>query len=273
MVSQLQLINLQTESLGLSQINREEKQMFALKYKSTPFGLLSDLDRMDQSDALLVKINTITGWVIPSGHLTDVLVDQFNKKFFESYPTVNPDEVEYAFRSAGTTVKDWGREMNLSLIDQVMIPYMEKRFEVSKIEDQEKTKLMLNSTATETTDEDMIYLWESTAQLVMKAGYPVDLVPSKPSLYDWAEKNGNIDITPEKKRDFFERACLSRHSMLSIAYEKNPHSLETKRELTEFNGMRERRAFAKPEMDRLQELAKKMVVYDMMKQGKAPNAL
>jgi len=259
--------------LGLSQINREEKQMFALKYKSTPFGILSEQQRMVYSDSLLVKINMITGWVIPGGDLTDVLVDQFNKKFFESYPTVNPDEVEYAFRSAGTTVKDWGREMNLSLIDQVMIPYMEKRFELSKIEDQEKTKLMLNSPSTETTDEDMIYLWESTAQLVMKGAYPVDLIPSKPSLYDWAEKNGNIEISVDDKKKFFERACLTRHSMLSMAYEKNPHSLETKRELAEFNGMRERRAFAEAEMGRLKELAKKMVVYDMMKQGKAPNAL
>jgi hypothetical protein len=255
--------------LGLSQINREEKQMYALKYKSTPFGALSETQRLAHSDGLLVKINAITGWVIPGGTLTDVLVDQFNKKFFESYPTVNPDEIEYAFRSSGTTIKDWGREMNLSLIDQVMIPYMEKRFELSKIEDQEKTKLMLQSAPIETTDEDFIYLWNSTAALVIKGFYPVDLIPSKPSLYDWMEKNGNLDVSKNDKVKFWERACLTRHGMLAKAYEQNPHSLETKRELNEFYKMREDKIYSESEHAYLTTLAKKMVIYEMMKQGKS----
>lgn len=178
--------------------------MYALKYKSGPFGLMSDRDRLLHSDGLLVKIHTITGWVIPGGILTDVLVDQFQKKLFESYPTVNPDEVEYAFRTYGTQIKDWGKEMNLSLIDQVMIPYLDKRFEVSKIEDQEKSKTMLNEPKQEVTDDEMIELWNLNAALVQKGGYYVDLIPSYPSLYDWADKNGNVSVTKEEKIEMVE---------------------------------------------------------------------
>jgi len=37
------------------------------------------------------------------------------------------DEIEYAFRQSGTTVRDWGKAMNLSLIDEVLIPYLGER--------------------------------------------------------------------------------------------------------------------------------------------------
>lgn len=60
-----------------------------------------------------------------------ILLDQFVKKLIESYPNVNPEEIEYAFRNYGTTVKDWGKSMNLSLIDEVMMPYLSDRKHLS----------------------------------------------------------------------------------------------------------------------------------------------
>ncbi|MEO7048319.1 MAG: hypothetical protein ABI091_23670, partial [Ferruginibacter sp.] len=66
-------------------------------------------ERCSWGRVLIAKIAAITGWVIPDGNMQDVLVDQFEKKMIESFPNVNPDEFEYAFRSEGTTVKDWGK--------------------------------------------------------------------------------------------------------------------------------------------------------------------
>lgn len=76
---------------------------------------------------LLLKIHVITGWTIPDSDLLVILVDQFQKKLVESYPDMNTDEIEYAFRQSGTTVKDWGKAMNLSLIDEVLLPYLGER--------------------------------------------------------------------------------------------------------------------------------------------------
>lgn len=81
--------------------------------------------------SLLLKIHVITGWVIPDAELLTILIDQFQKKMVESYPNTNPEEIEFAFRNNGTTVKDWGKAMNLALIDEVMIPYLQERHRIS----------------------------------------------------------------------------------------------------------------------------------------------
>lgn len=91
--------------------------------------------------ATLLKIHVITGWTIPKDDLLIILIDQFIKKLIEGYPNVNPEEIEYAFRNYGTTVKDWGKSMNLSLIDEVMIPYLEQRFELSRVEEQKAPQI------------------------------------------------------------------------------------------------------------------------------------
>lgn len=88
-----------------------------------------------QSKAILVRIHVITGWTLPTDSLLNVLVDQFQKKLIESYPLINSEEIEYAFRNYGTVVKDWGKSMNLSLIDEVLIPYMDERRKASEVEE------------------------------------------------------------------------------------------------------------------------------------------
>lgn len=93
--------------------------------------------------ATLLKIHVITGWTIPKDDLMKILLDQFIKKLVESYPNVNPVEMEYAFRNYGTTVKDWGKSMNLALIDEVMIPYMADRKHLShEVEERKETPPM-----------------------------------------------------------------------------------------------------------------------------------
>lgn len=84
---------------------------------------------------LLLKIHVITGWTIPGNELMIILVDQFSKKLTESYPALNADEIEYAFRQGGTVVEDWGKEMNLNLLDKVLIPYINQRLYVSAAEE------------------------------------------------------------------------------------------------------------------------------------------
>lgn len=110
--------------------------MIELKYKSAPIGKLENIESWGK--ALMVKIHIITGWVLPDQTLINIFTDQFTKKLTEEYAHLNIDEVEYAFRSTGTTVKDWGKSMNLALIDEVLRPYTAQRFEASAAEERAK---------------------------------------------------------------------------------------------------------------------------------------
>lgn len=105
------------------------------KYASKKFKFLSDVEIQFAAKNILLKIHVITGWVLPMVELMNVLVDQFVKKIKEDYAELNPDEMEFAFRSKGTTLKDWGKEMNLNLIDEIMLAYLDERFSVSKKEE------------------------------------------------------------------------------------------------------------------------------------------
>ncbi len=114
--------------------------MIQLKYASPRIGAMTETDVQQWGMALLLKIHVITGWVIPQGNLLNILTDQFQKKLVEDYSTLNTDEIEYAFRRSGTTIQDWGKSMNLNLVDQVLLPYLSKRSDVNVFEEKARYK-------------------------------------------------------------------------------------------------------------------------------------
>jgi hypothetical protein len=119
-------------------LQEPDKQIIAMKYQSPQIGTMDPDTLRRHTKALLLKIHVITGWVIEP-ELKDVLADQFRKHLIESYPNMNVDEIEFAFRKKGTVVKDWGKTFNLSLVDEVLIPYLEERKYAShEIEERKK---------------------------------------------------------------------------------------------------------------------------------------
>lgn len=112
-------------------LKQPEVEILRVKYQALQFGRLSDSNLWAYANATLIKIHVITGWTIPDNKLMDILLDQFIKKIKECYSDTNPEEFEYAFRNYGTTVKDWGKSMNLALIDEVMLPYLTDRKHLS----------------------------------------------------------------------------------------------------------------------------------------------
>lgn len=98
---------------------------------------MTDTEIKMWSKALVLKIHVITGWTIPSSdEILNILIDQFEKKLKENYGDLNHEEIEYAFRSQGTTIEDWGKAMNLNLLDKVLLPYLNNRFKISEVERQ-----------------------------------------------------------------------------------------------------------------------------------------
>lgn len=132
----------QTNSLTSSKqslaVLDEENVIIQKKYAAKQIRQMNDQELSLWPKALLLKIHVITGWVIPASDLLNILIDQFQKKLIEDYGNLNTEEVEYAFRKSGTVIKDWGKEMNLNLIDQVLIPYLQERIEASANEEKGK---------------------------------------------------------------------------------------------------------------------------------------
>jgi hypothetical protein len=123
-------------SRGLAlKLSDEDSRIINLKNSAKPVILLNKTELITHCEALLIRIHIITGWTIPGGNLLNVLVDQFQKKLIEDYPTFNAEEIEYAFRHSGTLVDDWGKTLNLNLIDKVLWPYELKRRRLSEEEE------------------------------------------------------------------------------------------------------------------------------------------
>lgn len=144
--------------------------------------------------ALLIKINIITGWSFPVNEdHQSILTDQFQKMLIEKYPTLNVDEMEYAFRN--NLAIDWGKNINLNLIDEVMQPYLDRRFEVSMKEQQVKTKPKELPTTEEISDEDFL----SSNKFVYHTSKKFQLVSAK--CYDILIKQGKLKRPEGEERE------------------------------------------------------------------------
>ncbi len=179
-----------SKELGLS-LMPEEEQVIDLKYKSKPFGGMTKDELFVSIHLLLTKIQVITGWDMPPNEKLDILIDQTARKFIESYPTVNADEMEYAFRNNGG-VQNWGKAMNLNLVDEVMTPYLQKRKELSRMEEEKKNRL-IELPAPEITDEEFI----ESVKISYKATKSWKIIPV--AAYNVLYKAGKINLTEEKK--------------------------------------------------------------------------
>lgn len=125
---------------GKSTTNDPDSKMLELKYASPQIYLMPEVQLYKECRTLLLKIHVITGWAIPSKEMMAILSDQFCKKLIESYGHLNTEEIEYAFRQYGTVIEDWGKEMNLNLLDKVLIPYLNQRLYISADEERKKEK-------------------------------------------------------------------------------------------------------------------------------------
>lgn len=213
------------------------------------------------SKALLIKINAITGWVIPE-HNLEVLLDQFRKKLVESYGNCNPEEIEYAFRNYGTVVKDWGKQMNLSLIDEVMIPYLARRREISDREESIAINKVTQIEYKEDMSQEAMQDWFNETAKKIKAGeMKVDYVPLM--LYEFMDANGNISATKEDKHKYLEQAVNYRQWELEDELQKRDDHPNRWR-LSNFMSQKLRGYFEGEEIDKIKTLAKKILLFEMI---------
>jgi len=112
------------------------------KYAALPMCKLTPEQVKMTGKALCVRVSILTGWAIPpEPQLQNILYDQLSKYLVEMWPTLNHEEIEYAFRTKSSNVKDWGKSMNLGLFTEVLEPYMAERKQASIIEAQMASKI------------------------------------------------------------------------------------------------------------------------------------
>lgn len=117
----------------------EEKEMYSIKYTAKPIKDLSVDELPKHAKALILRIHTVTGWNVPDDtFFLNTLVSEFSKLLAESYKDLNVEEIAYAVRNYGLDIKDWGKNMNLSLIDKPISEYRRVRQCLSEAEERRK---------------------------------------------------------------------------------------------------------------------------------------
>lgn len=235
----------------------EENKLIELKYAAKTFGKMDDNERQLSAYQILLKIHAITGWTIPASELMDILVGQFEKKLSENYANVNEQEVEYAFRNRGIEVKDWGKAMNLGLIDEVMIPYLANRFELSRAEETLNKSAMIEEKKEITDDEMMVWIDEWSA----KTEINIELIPLM--FYDFLIEKGILKISSQEKWEALDKAKTA----IKVHFHNDISTCKTNNALiafTEFEQM-ENTGFTGSLKDRILNHSKRIIVYGYLK--------
>jgi hypothetical protein len=250
--------------------------MIELKYRSKQIRKMPLSELQMAATRLMLKINIITGWELPHDiDDIDILKEQFELKLAESFPGVNLDEIEFAFRN-NTTVKDWGKNMNLAMIDEVMIDYQRKRREVSDQEQRKEGNLITPALPPPkrdpATDFDFMQSWINEWKLNIHLVSDPTLIPE--SFFPWLEKNNLLVLTKEQKLDYLNNQAVQyRHYQLSEQIKSEGEHGQAKKDLESFNAMRKEECFTGIEITRLKELAKKIAVYDYLKPEVKPEPI
>lgn len=205
---------------------------------------MPDEERWLVAKVLLLKIHAITGWTLPVSEMMNIFIDQMQKKMQESYRNVTAEEVEYAFRNRGLDIKDWGKELNLTMVDEVMFPHLNTRSELSKFEEQQKNKPPEIEEKKQLSDEE----WKEWLEDISK--YEVNKIPC--ASYEYLVRKEKIILSPKEKHDYMERAIGHIAATMDVA------SLEG----IEFFKMKTKGEYSASVTGTLITIAKRLVVFD-----------
>lgn len=95
---------------------------------------MSKDESMVAAGSLLAVIKLITGWNIPTGNGLGMLQSLLASTLQKEYISLTVKEVEIAFRRHASKVQNYGKDLSLSLFNEVMEQYFGERNEAVRIE-------------------------------------------------------------------------------------------------------------------------------------------
>jgi len=232
-----------------------ESRLIELKYTGKQFGKMEEQERWFGAQTLLLKIHAIKGWTIPASEMMDILIDQFQHKLEEAYSNVTVAEFEYAFRN-DTDTKDWGKALNLAMIDEVMVPYLQNRFDLSRQEEQMVKPLMIEEKKEMTDEEKINWLNEWKRDDIN-----FELIPV--IFYDYMVQLHLVDVTQKIKWDAIEKATQQVKSILQVEI-ANGGGIDAIKAMSNFEIM-EKEGFTGPLKEKILNRAKKLIIAEYLK--------
>lgn len=237
-----------------------EREILLVKYASKRIADLNEGEIWYHAPALLMKINVITGWTIPDDqNYIGILNDQLIKKLKEDYSTLNFDEIEFAFRKYGTTIKDWGKSVNLSLIDSVLNLYIEDRFDASQLEERlkgqhEKSKVLpYEKTGNEMKELLEIYIQDAKEKTLRMQFIAVPV-------YDYLIEQKLIEPTDTQKFEYWAKAI----SYYRLELTSDGNVMANQKRIATLNKQVEEKKFDDETFGKLKSISKKMIVFDFV---------
>lgn len=155
----------------------------------------------------LLRVHVITGWNLPDDqNYIQLLTEEFCKKLQEDFETFNFCEIVYAFRKS-VGIKDWGKNMNLELVCQVLSSYSLEHSRVSLEEEK-----LIQPVQKIYSDEEILNERRSHIELAFQAMRKGKL----PILHDYFIEvlTGDSYLNPEETiQEFFVRKLGTTESL------------------------------------------------------------
>lgn len=189
--------------MRLPNMPKEMQQIAEVKYSGPRFSNIDTLDIPLVTKTLLAQICTITGWLMPENKFAQqALVKEFQCYCMEIADDMTPDEVRYAMRHYALGIKDWGKAVNLQMINEPLIEYRNARAELSEMEGKNDVSNVQQSKLSEPFD------WHDTIEKLRSGEIsgPFEQMVPYAAIYDWAEKMGLFRLTDAEKWDYMSQA-------------------------------------------------------------------
>lgn len=229
-----------------------EARMLELKYTGKRIAQMESDELNLSTRKMLINISVITGWTLPPNEVyLNLFVDQLLQKMKEAYGSITEAEIEYAFRNKPSDVKDWGKPINLAMIDDVIRPFLQQRFELSEQEQQFSNQLLQLPTSSKVLDDAE---WQEWLEDIAK--YEINKIPC--DSYDYLERKGELLLSKYQKHDYMAR------SIAHVAGILDPLS----REYIEFCRMRSEGVYSADMTNTLITHSKRLAVYDCLNSQK-----
>ncbi len=178
----------------------------AVKYASLPIGQLTKAALRLHVQTTLFRINAITGWKIDTNPTyQNILEEEFEKYLIENHSDLNFQEIPYAVRNYGLEIKDWGKSMNVSLLNQPIALYRGRRIELSDLESRLKDQVKENNKPAELPMEaDWSMVWSDILISAQENRVAKKIIPVP--VYDWLVRKAKLKLTAAERTEYYERA-------------------------------------------------------------------
>lgn len=187
------------------------------------------------SQTILLRICASTGWKMPQNeYMANALVKEFTLYLGENCKDMAVEEIMYSIRNYGLQVQDWGKDINLQLINQPLEDYRQARIELSRLEEQKAIPEPQPETMSEPAD------WSDTWERLVNGeikGQFYNLTPWS-AIYDWLERAGKIKPKNAEKWNWLQEACVKEINNLAIKKEAFQATVEEKAMLVRLQVMK-----------------------------------